>query len=156
MAGILLTINIIVSILLIVIILMQSSQSSGLSGLLGGSADSLLGSSRGTVLSKITTYLAISFMTITLLLAVMSGRGLFNFGGVNIPKAQGPTYLDKTVAKEQRLMKNKQQRSAQQQQTPVSAPQSVKAKKNKPEPVPLPENELAIPKLNLNVKPKSK
>lgn len=152
MAGLLLTIHIIVSILLIVVILMQTSQRSGLGGLIGGSSDTLFGSSRATVLGKITTYLAITFMALTLILAMLSGRGKLRFGGPPVPKVGKPTYLDKSVTKEQEQYRREQQLKQQATQPPAGeVPESVeKEEKATQEPIPLPEEELAVPQLNLN------
>ena len=130
MLGILLTIHITVSVLLILIVLLQTSQSSGLGGLLGGSSDSLFGSSRGTALGKITTYLAIFFMAMTLILAMISGRGGFKTAGVSIPADKGATPLDKTIAKDEERIR--QQQTAAQQQAQQTTQQNQPGRAQQP------------------------
>ena len=65
----------IVSILLISVILMQASQGGGLSGSLGGQAASSIlgGQSAGNVLSKVTTWLAVVFITLAIVISMVSG-----------------------------------------------------------------------------------
>ena len=65
----------IVSILLISVILMQASQGGGLSGSLGGQAASSIlgGQSAGNVLSKVTTWLAAVFITLAIVISMVSG-----------------------------------------------------------------------------------
>ena len=65
----------IVSILLISVILMQASQGGGLSGSLGGQAASSIlgGQSAGNVLSKVTTWLAVIFITLAIVISMVSG-----------------------------------------------------------------------------------
>ena len=59
--------HIAVSVILIVIVLMQSQQSMNLSGMFGGASQSALGSKPQSVLSKVTTILAVVFMGSSLL-----------------------------------------------------------------------------------------
>jgi preprotein translocase subunit SecG len=80
--GFLITIHTIVSILLVTSILMQASQGGGLAGSFGGQASNAILGSRGTasLLSKITTWLAVVFMALAILIslvgsAVSSGTG---------------------------------------------------------------------------------
>ncbi|MFB6347686.1 MAG: preprotein translocase subunit SecG, partial [bacterium] len=54
--------HILLSIVLIVVVLLQSQQSMNLSGMFGGASQSALGSKPQSVLSKVTTILAIIFM----------------------------------------------------------------------------------------------
>ena len=65
----------IVSILLISVILMQASQGGGLSGSLGGQAASSIlgGQSAGNVLSKVTTWLAVIFISLAIIISMVSG-----------------------------------------------------------------------------------
>ena len=65
----------IVSILLISVILMQASQGGGLSGSLGGQAASSIlgGQSAGNILSKVTTWLAVIFITLAIVISMVSG-----------------------------------------------------------------------------------
>jgi len=65
----------IVSILLISVVLMQASQGGGLSGSLGGQAASSIlgGQSAGNVLSKLTTWLAVVFITLAIVISMVSG-----------------------------------------------------------------------------------
>jgi preprotein translocase subunit SecG len=70
MFGILLTLEIIVSILLIIVVLMQSSKGGGLAGSFGGSSVGTVFGVRRTAdfLSKATTYLAIVFIGLCLII----------------------------------------------------------------------------------------
>ena len=72
MLGFLITIHAIVSLLLITVVLMQASQGGGLAGSIGGQTTNAIFGGRGaaTALSKITTYLAISFMGLALLISL--------------------------------------------------------------------------------------
>ncbi len=64
-----------VSILLISVVLMQASQGGGLSGTFGGQAASSIlgGQGAGNVLSKITTWLAVVFIGLAILISILSG-----------------------------------------------------------------------------------
>ena len=65
MTGFLILLHTIISVLLISVILMQASQGGGLSGTFGGQAASSIlgGQSAGNVLSKITTWFAVIFLS---------------------------------------------------------------------------------------------
>lgn len=71
MYSILAFVHVAVSVVLIVIVLMQSQQSMNLSGMFGGASQSALGSQPQSVLSKLTTILAIVFMALSLLFSVI-------------------------------------------------------------------------------------
>tara|TARA_Y100001934_G_C12375541_1_gene788967 strand:+ start:4469 stop:4816 length:348 start_codon:yes stop_codon:yes gene_type:complete len=75
MTGFLIVIHTIVSLLLIAVVLMQASQGGGLSGTFGGNAASsvLGGNNAGNVLSRITTWLATLFLTLAVIISVLSG-----------------------------------------------------------------------------------
>ena len=75
MTGFLIVIHTIVSLLLIAVVLMQASQGGGLSGTFGGNAASsvLGGQNAGNVLSRITTWLATVFLTLAVIISVLSG-----------------------------------------------------------------------------------
>ena len=75
MIGFLIVFHTIISILLIVVVLMQASQGGGLSGTFGGQAASsvLGGQGAGNVLSKITTWLAALFLSLAVLISMLSG-----------------------------------------------------------------------------------
>ena len=75
MTGILIVIHAIVSLMLISVILMQASQGGGLSGTFGGNAASsvLGGQNAGNVLSRITTWLATIFLSLAVVISIMSG-----------------------------------------------------------------------------------
>jgi preprotein translocase subunit SecG len=64
----------IVSVLLIIVILMQASQGGGLSGTFGSTTTSALlgGRGAGTFLSKLTTYLAVIFLGLALVISLIS------------------------------------------------------------------------------------
>jgi preprotein translocase subunit SecG len=71
MYTILAFVHVAVSVVLIAIVLMQSQQSMNLSGMFGGASQSALGSQPQSVLSKLTTVLAIVFMALSLLFSVI-------------------------------------------------------------------------------------
>ena len=75
MTGFLIIIHTIVSILLISVVLMQASQGGGLSGTFGGQAASsvLGGQNAGNVLSRITTWLAPLFLSLAVIISMLSG-----------------------------------------------------------------------------------
>jgi preprotein translocase subunit SecG len=75
MYGIILGILIIISVFLVVFILMQSDKGGGLAGTFGGMGGGNMpfsGREAATILSKLTTGLAIAFMAICILLSIMS------------------------------------------------------------------------------------
>ena len=75
MTGFLIIIHTIISILLISVVLMQASQGGGLSGTFGGqAANSVLGGQNaGNVLSRITTWLATLFLSLAVIISMLSG-----------------------------------------------------------------------------------
>ena len=76
MTGFLIVIHTIVSVLLITVVLMQASQGGGLSGTFGGNAASSMlgGINAGNVLSRITTWLATLFITLAVLISVLTSQ----------------------------------------------------------------------------------
>ncbi len=74
MQAFLIVIHTIISILLIIVILMQASQGGGLSGTFGSTATSALlgGRGAGTFLSKLTTYLAVIFLGLAVVISLVS------------------------------------------------------------------------------------
>ena len=73
MVQFLIVIHTIVSVMLIVVILMQSGQG-GLNSMMGGTATSMLGSSGANdFITKLTTWLGITFIALALLIGVLSG-----------------------------------------------------------------------------------
>ena len=75
MTGFLIIIHTIVSIMLVSVVLMQASQGGGLSGTFGGQAASsvLGGQNAGNVLSRITTWLATLFLSLAVIISMLSG-----------------------------------------------------------------------------------
>ena len=75
MIGFLIFLHALVSILLITVVLMQASQGGGLSGTFGGNAASsvLGGQNAGNVLSRITTWLATLFLTLAVVISILTG-----------------------------------------------------------------------------------
>ena len=73
MIGYLITVHAIKSLLLISVVLKQASQGGGLAGSIGGQTTNAIFGGRGaaTALSKITTYLAIAFMGLALLISLI-------------------------------------------------------------------------------------
>ena len=75
MVSFLIVIHTLVSVFLIGMILMQASQGGGLSGTFGGNAASsvLGGNNAGNVLSKITSWLATLFLSLAVIISVLTG-----------------------------------------------------------------------------------
>ena len=76
--NIVLAFHILVSVALIIVVLMQSSKGGGLAGAFGGGGDQTVfgGHETATFLSRATTYLAVAFMSLSLVLAFLTaGRG---------------------------------------------------------------------------------
>ena len=84
MIGFLIVLHTLVSLLLIAFVLMQASQGGGLSGTFGGNAASsvLGGQNAGNVLSRITTWLATLFLTLAVLISMLSGPGQSSTGSI--------------------------------------------------------------------------
>ncbi len=76
MLGFLIFIHSLVSVFLVVVILMQASSGGGLSGTFGSTAASGLfgGRAAATVLSKVTTWLAILFMALAVVISIISSN----------------------------------------------------------------------------------
>ena len=74
MQAFLIIIHTIVSVLLVAVILMQASQGGGLSGTFGSTTTSALlgGRGAGTFLSKLTTYLAVIFLGLAVVISLIS------------------------------------------------------------------------------------
>ena len=73
MVQFLIVVHTLVSIMLIVVILMQSGQG-GLNSMMGGTATSMLGSSGANdFITKLTTWLGITFIVLALLIGMLSG-----------------------------------------------------------------------------------
>ena len=95
MTGFLILLHTIISVLLISVILMQASQGGGLSGTFGGQAASSIlgGQSAGNVLSKITTWFAVIFLSLAILISLLSG-----------PKSGTSTSVVKQAAEERPVL----------------------------------------------------
>lgn len=74
--NILIAVHVLVCFVLILVVLLQSSKGGGLAGAFGGAGGQTMfgGQETATFLSKATTYLAIGFMVLSLLLAFLSAR----------------------------------------------------------------------------------
>ena len=74
MQGFLIIIHTLLSLFLIIVILMQSSQGGGLSGTFGSTSTNAIfgGRSAATMLSKMTGWLAIGFITIAILISLVT------------------------------------------------------------------------------------
>jgi preprotein translocase subunit SecG len=70
-------IHILISVALILTVLLQAGKGGGLAGAFGGGAAQTLFGGRGaaTFLSKATSWLAVAFMAMSIILAVLSTRG---------------------------------------------------------------------------------
>jgi preprotein translocase subunit SecG len=81
--NIVLAFHVLVCVLLIVVVLMQASRGGGLAGAFGGGGDQTLfgGHETATFLSKATTYLAVTFMVLSVTLAFLAANR----------RASGPT-----------------------------------------------------------------
>ena len=91
MTGFLIVLHTIISVLLITVVLMQASQGGGLSGTFGGNAASSMlgGQNAGNVLSRITTWLATLFLTLAVLISVLTSRSDSNASSLVRDAAEG-------------------------------------------------------------------
>ena len=72
---ILITLHILVCLLMVFVVLMQRPRSEGLGAAFGGGlTDNVFGSQTTNVLAKFTTWLAIAFFVITLLLSIFTAK----------------------------------------------------------------------------------
>jgi preprotein translocase subunit SecG len=108
--GFLLFIHIVVCLLLIIVVLLQSGKSADLAGAFGGQGSQSSFGPRGaaTLLSKMTTILAVMFMVLTLLLMIYSSR-----------RSSAQSVLDKEEVKQE-------QKSGETQPKPAEKPQEEK------------------------------
>lgn len=74
--NLLIALHVVVCVVLILVVLLQSSKGGGLAGAFGGGGGQTMfgGQETATFLSKATTYLAVSFMVLSLVLAFLSAR----------------------------------------------------------------------------------
>ena len=91
MTGFLIVLHTIISVLLITVVLMQASQGGGLSGTFGGNAASSMlgGQNAGNVLSRITTWLATLFLTLAVLISVLTSKNDSNASSLVKDAAEG-------------------------------------------------------------------
>ena len=91
MTGFLIVLHTIISVILITVVLMQASQGGGLSGTFGGNAASSMlgGQNAGNVLSRITTWLATLFLTLAVLISVLTSRSDSNTSSLVRDAAEG-------------------------------------------------------------------
>ena len=76
---VLITLHILVCVLMVVVVLMQRPRSEGLGAAFGGGlADNVFGSQTTNVLARFTTWLAIAFFVITLLLSIATAKSTSN------------------------------------------------------------------------------
>jgi len=83
MVYVLTAVHVIVSLFLIIVVLLQSGQAADLAGAFGGMGSQTVFGPRGsaTVLSKATTWAAITFMLTSLALAIIGGRRMASTSG---------------------------------------------------------------------------
>jgi len=73
--NLLIGLHVVVSFVLILTVLLQSSKGGGLAGAFGTGGQTMFGGQEtATFLSRLTTYLAVTFMVLSLLLAFLSAR----------------------------------------------------------------------------------
>ncbi len=84
--GMMTVVHVLVSIILIIVVLLQSQQSMNLSGLMGGASQSAMGSQSQSVLSKVTTVLAITFFITSIFFALYRDESVLEAP----PEAQQP------------------------------------------------------------------
>lgn len=74
--NLLIGLHVVVCVVLVLVVLLQSSKGGGLAGAFGGGGGQTMfgGQETATFLSKATTYLAVTFMILSLLLAFLSAR----------------------------------------------------------------------------------
>jgi len=74
--NIVLGFHVVICVALIVVVLLQSSKGGGLAGAFGGGGDQTVfgGHETATFLSKATTYLAVAFMLLSLMLAFLASK----------------------------------------------------------------------------------
>ncbi len=100
MTGFLIVIHTIISVLLITVVLMQASQGGGLSGTFGGNAASSMlgGQNAGNVLSRITTWLATLFLTLAVLISVLTSKSDRSTSSLVKDAAEGRENISPTEA----------------------------------------------------------
>ena len=76
--GVMTVFHVLVSVILIIVVLLQSQQSMNLSGLMGGASQSAMGSQSQSVLSKVTTVLAIAFFVTSIFFALYRDEGVLD------------------------------------------------------------------------------
>lgn len=95
---VLLVIFCIISVLLIFLVAIQDEKSSGLGGIFGGGAQKAFGGSTGAFITKATTILAICFMVLSLVVAILNKSSdadvLKAIESHNATEAQTTTWLD--------------------------------------------------------------
>jgi preprotein translocase subunit SecG len=75
--GFLIIVHTLLSVFLVLVVLMQASQGGGLSGTFGSASTNAIfgGRSAATLLSKLTGWLAIGFITLAILISLVSAPG---------------------------------------------------------------------------------
>ena len=72
---VLITVHLIVCVLIVLVVLMQRPRSEGLGAAFGGGmTENLFGAQTTHVLAKLTTWLAVAFFSITLLLSILTSK----------------------------------------------------------------------------------
>ena len=98
LSVVLLVIFCIISILLIFLVAIQDEKSSGLGGIFGGGAEKAFGGNTGAFITKTTTVLAICFMVLSLVVAIVNKSSdadvLKAIEAQSVQEAQTTTWLD--------------------------------------------------------------
>jgi len=121
--NLILILHIIVCIELIIVVLLQVGKTNALSGIFGGSSQTVFGAQSGNILTKITTFSAIVFMITSVLLTVVpSGKSVIKD---TFKEQQSVVQPQQSAAPEQKQEQSAQQGGAVQkeQQQPVSEQQ---------------------------------
>lgn len=111
---VLITLHIIVCLLMVLVVLMQRPRSEGLGAAFGGGlTDNVFGSQTTNVLAKFTTWLAIAFFVITLLLSIVTARSSSGKSAVQKQLLSAPVPEASTTSASQEMESEKPAQTAE-------------------------------------------